>query len=91
MRTLIISAITCLLMASCQTFETNETNGIGRYQMNDDGYVLDTKEGILYSRPVQYLGYGKRYNVVTGEKAELQYAHWSIYRSGTTEERVEEK
>jgi hypothetical protein len=43
MRTLIISAITCLLMASCQT------NDVGRYQYLESRMQwLDTKEGILY-------------------------------------------
>ena len=43
MRTLIISAITCLLMASCQT------NEVGRYQyMESRLQWLDTKEGIIY-------------------------------------------
>ncbi|MDB4104378.1 hypothetical protein N9545_02505 [Salibacteraceae bacterium] len=45
MRTLIISAITCLLMASCQT------NEVGRYQSVSGSMsviYLDTKEGIIY-------------------------------------------
>ena len=49
MRTLIISAITCLLMASCQT------NDVGRYQyMESRMQWLDTKEGILYSSEQRY-------------------------------------
>lgn len=79
MKTLIISAITCLLMASC--------NEVGRYQMNDRGQVLDTQEGI------KYYGYD-RTNVVTGEEAELTKGddskyYWKITQEGTTEERVE--
>jgi hypothetical protein len=67
-------------MASCQTFETN---GIGRYQMNEDGYVLDTKEGIMYSSPTQHLGIGYRYNLVTGERAELEKEK-TRYNEGVT-------
>ena len=81
MRTLIISAITCLLMASCQT------NEVGRYQFHN-GVVLDTKEGIIYSSVN-----GDRRNMITGERAILikrngsEEGYWKITEKAITEER----
>ena len=79
MKTLIISAISCLLMASC--------NEVGRYQINERGNVLDTQEGVLYYT-------NERRDVVTGEEARLRKGddskyYWKITQEGTTEERVE--
>ena len=85
MKTLIISAITCLLMASC--------NEVGRYQYAEIGAVLDTQEGIKYSSR-NWDRTKTRTNVVTGEEAELTKGddskyYWKITQEGTTEERVE--
>ncbi len=86
MRTLIISAITCLLMASCQT------NEVGRYQFHNGAdwvFVLDTKEGIIYYS----VDGDRRYNMITGERAILikrngsEEGYWKITEKAITEER----
>mgnify|MGYP006091622107 CR=1 FL=1 len=81
MKTLIISAITCLLMASCQ-------NEVGRYQFDNTDFsntILDTKEGIVYQ-----INNGSYANLVTGERGAFERIdstttyYWKVTVKGTT-------